>query len=272
VKAVSQVEQLAQSRCASRSGGKLWCGTCHNPHSPSADRSLQVRDICRSCHTALSAAAHLANLRECGSCHMPRLSTEYAHVAVTDHRIVRRANPATEVPSPAPQALAAWVEPPAALRKRNLVLAECTAGVRQKRKEMTEAGLEHLRDLAATSYQDDPVLQAAACDALVQEGKIREGLAFCRQAAARQPQSADRAMALGSALARANDFPEAERHLARAIQLDPSLKHAYVELWTLYDRQQKTAQMKDIMNRYLTWNPRNIMFRILKSDLAAGIP
>ena len=32
-KAVSQVEQLSQSMCARASGGKLWCGTCHDPHS-----------------------------------------------------------------------------------------------------------------------------------------------------------------------------------------------------------------------------------------------
>src|SRR5581483_4864492 len=31
VHAVSQVEQLAQSRCAQASGGKMWCGTCHDP-------------------------------------------------------------------------------------------------------------------------------------------------------------------------------------------------------------------------------------------------
>lgn len=270
VKPVSQVEQLAASRCASRSGGKLWCGTCHNPHGASTDRASRMREICQSCHAKLSASAHASSARDCVSCHMPRLSSEYAHVAVTDHRIVRRADAKPRDTSLAPATLRAWVEPAAALRGRNRVLAELTAGVRQRRNELTQAGLEHLRDLSAESYLRDAVLQAAACDAMVQQGKLREGLPFCREAATLQPQSADRAMALGAALARVNDIDEAERHLTRAVQLDPSLKHAYVELWTLYDRQGRTAQMKDIVAKYLTWNPRNIMFRILKSE--RGLP
>ena len=268
VKAVSQVEQLAASRCASRSGGKLWCGTCHNPHGASTDRASRMREICQSCHAKLSASVHPASARDCVSCHMPRLSSEYAHVAVTDHRIVRRAE--REETSLAPATLRAWVEPAVALRGRNRVVAELTAGVRLRRNELTQAGLEHLRDLSAATYQDDAVLQAAACDALVQQAKLREGLPFCREAATLQPQSADRAMALGAALARVNDIDEAERHLIRAVQLDPSLKRAYVELWTLYERQGRTAEMRDIIARYLKWNPRNIMFRILQSD--PGLP
>src|SRR6266481_1791170 len=32
IKVISHVEQLALSACARQSGGKLWCGTCHDPH------------------------------------------------------------------------------------------------------------------------------------------------------------------------------------------------------------------------------------------------
>ena len=58
--AVSQEEQLAQSQCAKASGGKLWCGTCHDPHGKAADRVSQIRAICESCHATatLSIAAH----------------------------------------------------------------------------------------------------------------------------------------------------------------------------------------------------------------------
>ena len=269
-RAVSQVEQFVSSRCANGSGGKLWCGTCHNPHSPTADRARQIREICQSCHAQLSRAAHRAGPRECVSCHMPRLPSEYAHVAVTDHRIRRRTN--RENTRPPEGALAAWVEPSGALRARNLALAELTAGARQGQNEIAQAGLEHFRAIPGAAYETDAVLQGAACDALAQFGKVRDALPFCREAATLQPRSADRAMALGAALARVNDFDEAERHLARAIGLDPSLKRAYVELWTLYDRQGRTAQMRVVMNRYLAWNPRNIMFRILKSELGAARP
>ena len=32
-KVISHVEQLALSMCARKSNGKLWCGTCHDPHN-----------------------------------------------------------------------------------------------------------------------------------------------------------------------------------------------------------------------------------------------
>ena len=80
--AVSQVEQLAQSKCARASGGKLWCGTCHQPHGEIVDRQRQIRAVCTSCHATLSAASHPANQLECTSCHMPRRSTtDISHAA-----------------------------------------------------------------------------------------------------------------------------------------------------------------------------------------------
>ena len=92
VKAVSQVEQLAQSKCAPRSGGRLWCATCHDPHGdPMTDRGQQIKRICQGCHAELSAASHSPGLPGCTSCHMPaRAAADVAHAAITDHRIRRR--------------------------------------------------------------------------------------------------------------------------------------------------------------------------------------
>jgi hypothetical protein len=89
---VSQVEQLALSRCAAGSGGRLWCGSCHEPHKVKmADRAGQIRETCRSCHATLSRASHSGAVLDCVSCHMPRLRpTDIAHAASTDHRILAR--------------------------------------------------------------------------------------------------------------------------------------------------------------------------------------
>jgi tetratricopeptide (TPR) repeat protein len=111
------------------------------------------------------------------------------------------------------------------------------------------------------SGQDrDSDLLAAACEA---EHKV----ATCRQAAEADPGSADRAMALGSALAAAGELDAAENQLRRAIDLDPSLKHAYLELWDVYDRRHKTAEMKATAERFLEWNPENVIFRVLLRNL-----
>ena len=59
-RAVSQVEELAESKCARSSNGKLWCGSCHHPHEPasrSAQHAVRITEVCTSCHAALSKGA-----------------------------------------------------------------------------------------------------------------------------------------------------------------------------------------------------------------------
>jgi tetratricopeptide (TPR) repeat protein len=233
-KAVSQIEQLTRSKCASGSAGKLWCGTCHNPHGKAADRNREIRDICSSCHALLSKAAHSSVPNECVSCHMPRVPTEYAHVAVTDHRIVRRSPVSRQEVETGPKTLVVWMEPPAQVRRPDSA---------------------------------NPRALAAKCEILLKQGNPREAVGPCRRAAELEPESADRAMALGTALAKSGDLVESERQLRRAIQIDPSLKHAYVELWTLYDSQRRAKDMDDTLQSYLNWNPRSVMFRVLKSAI-----
>lgn len=261
VKAVSQFEQLAQSRCASRSGGRLWCGTCHKSHGQTMDRNAEIRDTCISCHAALSKVAHPSSQPECVSCHMPRLASTYAHVAVTDHRIVRRPFIPVESADTGSEKLAAWDEPPPEFRERDLALAGLIVGFKQGIPSIGEASLRLLEVLPASQLKEDPELLAAACDAIVR-------VDLCRLAAQKQPQSADRALALGKALALSGDLGGAEPQFAAAIRLDPSLKRAYMELWTLFDQQRRFDEMLQTADRYLSWNPRNILFRRLKAIIA----
>jgi len=105
-RAVHHVEQMTASRCfqlstesPSEDQRKLGCATCHNPHDrPSPEeRVAHFRKQCLNCHEdhacSMPLAARLAREREdsCIECHMPRFSTtDIAHAASTDHRIVRR--------------------------------------------------------------------------------------------------------------------------------------------------------------------------------------
>ena len=255
---VSQVEQLASSRCAAGSRGGLWCGSCHNPHGP-----RDVKAVCTSCHHALSKAGHAQPPSECVSCHMPRLPTGYTHVAVTDHRIVRRPGLPVEHAGSGPKTLAAWADPPDPYRRRNLALAYLTAGATQSMPELRRQG----RALWSTLVPD-PATLAAACEAMLLDGAPGDAVAVCRRASEEQPGSADRAMSFGIALARSGDLAAAEQQLRRAIDLDPSLKHAYAELWTLYDRQGRLPEMAETAERYLRWNPRSVMFQGLRAAVA----
>ncbi|MDQ6663099.1 MAG: hypothetical protein M3Z23_01745, partial [Acidobacteriota bacterium] len=90
-------EQLAKSACKQASGEKMWCGTCHDPHSPAAS----YREKCLTCH-ALADCKATAKVRanaadECASCHMPSIrAVTVRHAAYTDHSIPRL--PLPEVP------------------------------------------------------------------------------------------------------------------------------------------------------------------------------
>jgi Tetratricopeptide repeat/Cytochrome c554 and c-prime len=93
-RATSQWEALLQSECKRKSGERLTCTTCHDPHeSPSAtERVTYFRNRCLACHGAPAfVSKHHPDQPDCAGCHMPREKTEdVAHEQVTDHRIQRR--------------------------------------------------------------------------------------------------------------------------------------------------------------------------------------
>lgn len=96
--AVTHVEQMRASRCYTASSGALKCTTCHDPHQRPAPeaRAELYRQACFSCHDNRSCDLPLptrskhAAANSCVACHMPaRDTTNVAHAAHTDHRIVR---------------------------------------------------------------------------------------------------------------------------------------------------------------------------------------
>lgn len=134
---------------------------------------------------------------------------------------------------------------------------------------LKQNGINLLSGLPASERLQDAGVLVAACEIMLDQRRFGDAVRVCGEAAERLPQSADRAMNLGTALAQGGEFGPAERALQKAIALDPSLKHAYVELWTLYDRQQKTQGLTETADQFLKWNPQNIMFRVLKAAIAA---
>ena len=90
--ALSQFEALSQSACKRKSGDKMWCGSCHDPHAEPAagEKAAYYRGKCLNCHGESFAAKHHADKPDCRQCHMPALpSKDVAHTEGTDHRIER---------------------------------------------------------------------------------------------------------------------------------------------------------------------------------------
>jgi hypothetical protein len=88
------------SKCYLRSGGRLGCISCHDPHEqPSQGEAPEYfRLKCLACHTEKSCAVSLS-LRQhktppddCAGCHMPKRDvTVISHSVLTNHRIVAEA-------------------------------------------------------------------------------------------------------------------------------------------------------------------------------------
>jgi hypothetical protein len=65
---------LAASKCYRRSGGRLSCLSCHNPHTRASTDLVAYNRVCQSCHTGQPAAQKLCPVNKtsgCVSCHMP---------------------------------------------------------------------------------------------------------------------------------------------------------------------------------------------------------
>ena len=107
-KFVGSVEQMYASRCfqSSRGDHKMGCTSCHDPHAvPSPEKKAAFyRRRCLSCHQdghneadarkAKSCSLPVADRQEkadnCTACHMQKTGSNVNHVAITDHRILRR--------------------------------------------------------------------------------------------------------------------------------------------------------------------------------------
>jgi predicted CXXCH cytochrome family protein len=256
IRAVTQVEELAESKCAQAGAGKLWCGTCHDPHGANTSRTAQMVRVCSSCHAALSKRAHPTAPGDCIACHMPaRPANNIAHLAVTDHRL-RLPGATPPAPYSGPETLVAWREPPPEFRQRDLALAQLQIP------SLTSQSMKLLETLPDAQQHNDPDVLSALEAAFLETSAPLKAVALTRWAVDAVPQSATFALNHGLALKRAGSLAEAERELLRAAEFDPSLMQAYAQLAVLYDSQGKQTESRAVIDRFLRWNPRNIQFQL----------
>jgi hypothetical protein len=223
LKVVSHSEQMARSRCFSESGGKLWCGSCHDPHRDPADKVNWYAGKCVQCHASKEMIVHREQKgKDCAGCHMPKLRAyDGGHTAFHNHWIrVKTA----ETKAASSYRLRAWREPKEALRARNLGLALISAGSKNNDSGQLVAGFRLL------SPMEDGAVETARGLVLLRMGKVGDAVNAFRRAVEEEPQDSTRRLNLAAALFAAGDRAEAKRNAERAIELEPMLEDAHALL------------------------------------------
>ena len=281
LRVVSQVQQLALSKCARQSKGKLWCGTCHDPHSEPAQAATNFRARCLECHGEALVKRHPNPSDDCVGCHMPRRPvTDGAHTIFTDHRIAIHTSRELAASSAAcrryargskaPASLFAWQEPAGALAQRNLGLAEVNVGDRLESFDLVNQGFQLLMN-CWDSFPNDPALLTGLGRALLAAGHGPEAAAAFEQAIQIEPSVAVRY--LNAALAvegRALDDQKAIGNLEKTIQLDPLLEQPGLELALIYVAEHDPDMVRRTDERYLHAFPKSIRAQLAARDISAG--
>ena len=257
LRVVSHVEQLALSACARESQGKLWCGSCHQPHGEPINVSAQ----CRTCHTKALSPSH-AKHTECVSCHMTkRKAADGGHTAFTDHRIRRTS--AAFVNSAA-SGLRPWRPiPNANQRERDYGLAAIQIGERDGSSDLINDGYRRLAN-AFPHYPRDADVLASMGMVLFLKDQTKDALTLLREAVKHRPTDAALHEKLGILHQANGDLPQARNSLEASVRLDPGRESAY---FRLADCQPTTEARRQILERLLKVFPQSLIAREALRDL-----
>jgi Flp pilus assembly protein TadD len=274
---VGQVEQMHESRCFRDSGGRLGCISCHDPHRrPSPEeRASYFRERCLECHAdrgcRLPEATRRARVRgdDCTGCHMPRSeSSDVAHVAVTNHRIPRRADARAQ--SPTGTGAPSSGERPLVLFHRDLmdehqrVEAERDLGVALSKIGPEAASMAlPLLDAALSSRPDDLVARQAKGTVLGRLGRFEDGLAAFRTALAQDQDQELVRMGAVDLAARAGRRQDAIADLRRVIAINPWRAAYRMDLAALYFDQREWPDAASACREALRLNPADVETRKL---------
>jgi len=234
-KVISHVEQLALSACARNSNGRLWCGTCHDPHDKPADPVAYYRARCLSCHGQSFPTSHPPQDSNCLECHMPRRQAkDGGHSAFTDHRIQRR--PETLPNAPSDVGIAPWRPSPPEFKERNLGIAYIDVGMQRHLSSFVIEGYRILTSVQQ-KYTDDSSFFQWVGEALLLGKQTEEAKFALGRALQLEPDSATAEASYAAPFMMEGDDAEATKHLERAVTLDPLYLPAASTLIQLYQKE-----------------------------------
>jgi hypothetical protein len=261
-KVISHAEQFARSMCVRQSEGRLWCGTCHNPHPLQPASTKTYNAVCLSCHAGKLAESHTA-APDCVSCHMPpRRAQDGGHTVFTAHRIARR--PAAGETGPQREDLAAWRECAPSLRQRNTAIANLNAGIASRSPAQIVRSYRMLVEVEKTSPDDIAILKGIGRALLLGKEPL-EALRALDRVLQLVPKDAGNEEAAGLASLESGQLERAARHLERAVELDPLLISATTELQEVFRRQGRNDEAQALAHPWERSRQRQHLSHIYSS-------
>jgi predicted CXXCH cytochrome family protein len=245
LKVTSHVEKLAESECKRKSGDALWCGTCHDVHAgnqaPVTREKTQA--ACTGCHEGAHRSDGVRVDRDCAECHMPKSPVvDGGHGVLTDHGISRRRSGGGGATGKGLTAFLGMAD------DRSLGLAYAELGDARAR--------EYLMRVAHLDVEVRLRLAALEMDAgraaKLYESVLRE-----------KPSQTVALVNLGSLYARAGRIEEAGRLWERALEANPGIEEAVLNLAQIRPR----AEAREILQRYLELNPGSRAARRMSMEM-----
>lgn len=254
---LSQFEALSLSACKRQSGDKMWCGSCHDPHSePSpAGKASYYRGKCLACHGDTFAARHHPEKHDCIGCHMPALpSKDVAHTEATDHRIRRYPmNPELTVRVPE-QKLEIFPASDGNLSTdRDYALGWQTLAERGVKGAAPEA--ERYLNKAVTEYPDDPAILSALAFVEQKKSHPEEARQLYERALKIDPLNNEAETNLGAIEARAGHLQLAVRLWQQSLERAPYRSVIGMNLSLAFCAAGQTDIARHYLSRVLAFDP-----------------
>ncbi|HYM10326.1 MAG TPA: tetratricopeptide repeat protein [Bryobacterales bacterium] len=266
----SHFEKLQQSACKRASGDRLWCGSCHDPHSePEAAARVEFyRARCRKCHDSAACEETLAIRRkaqdDCIACHMPKSQVrETEHAVFTDHSIPRRSPRSAGSPAAGSSLEPFWQRP---VDKRDLGLAY--AAVADDDSTLRRRALELLQKAAARDAEDLTVL-AQLAQLYEAAGQEEQAMALSERIIRLDPTQAAVAVNLGTYYIKRGRTQEAMRLWNDALLRNPALTGARVNLAVAQYRAGDAGAAEATLRRALQYDPDHETARKLLEEIGA---